>query len=358
MSHSPDGEPACVLSSGRFCVRPGQHPNLPDANFLQSGIALVRWQDLSPSKRKAVEISSDLVSSGHLLLPLLSSLLFVVGATFAKKAALRGISPYTNTALSNLTLAFVWLVVGLVQSEGLPFTGWLPAVAIALAFVIGQLCTYLAFQFGDVSLATPVFGVKIIIVAVLSVLSTGQEISPQVWLAAVLAAAGIGVVQAGSGFQGQHQRTAGRALITVALALLAALALSLFDIGLQHYGKVHGAARFLSLMFIFTGVLSCLLIPLTDRPSGIRQKEAVWPLALATLLMAAQAISISYALGRFGDATRINIVYSLRGLWSVSLAWLLGQLALSPEGKLPTRTLQFRLLGALLLLAAIVLALV
>ncbi len=279
------------------------------------------------------------------------------GATFAKQSALRGSSPYTNTALSNLTLALIWAGVGVLYGGGLPIAAWGPAAAIACAFVMGQLCTYLAFQFGDVSLATPIFGVKIIIVALISVFSAEKAISPQIGIAAVLAAMGIGVVQAGSGSSVPHPLTARRATLTVVLALLAATALSLFDIGLQHYGRVYGAERFLTVMFIFTGVISCGLLPWVDSPGQIIRIKALWPLTIATLLMAAQAVSISYALGRFGDATRVNIVYSLRGLWSVLLAWLLGRLAANPEGSLTRRTLLFRLMGAVLLLIAVIVAL-
>jgi drug/metabolite transporter (DMT)-like permease len=308
-------------------------------------------------QQESLEIFPDIDGSWHLLFPLLSSLLFVLGAMFAKQSALRGTSPFTNTALSNLTLALVWMTVGLVRGEGLPIIAWGPAAAIAFAFFLGQLCTYLAFQFGDVSLATPIFGVKIIIVAFLSVFFAEKAITASIWTAAVLAAIGIGVVQVGSGTSTKHPLTAGRATLTVILAVLAATALSLFDIGLQHYGRTYGAERFLTVMFVFTGVISCGLLPWVDRPARILQIQAAWPLAMATLLMAAQAISISYALGRFGDATRVNIVYSLRGLWSVLLAWLLGRLAVNPEGKLSSRTLLFRLIGAILLLISVVVAL-
>lgn len=283
--------------------------------------------------------------------------MFVLGATSAKQSALRGTSSFTNTAFANLTLAFFWVVVGFMRGEPLPIAAWAPAVAIAGAFVMGQLCTYLAFQFGDVSLATPIFGVKIIIVAMLSATVSDQPITAPLWVAAVLAAVGIGVVQAGPRPQSPSIRTAGRATLTVILALLAATALSLFDIGLQHYGRVYGAERFLILMFIFSGVLSCGLLPWADSPARIIRINAQVPLLIAAVMMAAQAVSISYALGRFGDATRVNIVYSLRGLWSVLLAWVLGRLATTPDAHLHRGTLLYRLSGAMLLLIAVLVAL-
>jgi drug/metabolite transporter (DMT)-like permease len=292
----------------------------------------------------------------HLLFPLGSSLLFVIGAMLAKQATSRGASPYTATALANFFLAVCWGAIGLVRGEGLPLAAWPPAVTIALAFVGGQLGTYLAFQLGDVSLATPVFGVKIILVAAISSLLAGRPVEPRLWVASLLATIGIAVIHADAGGSagGRSRR---RAVLAIILALLAATSLSLFDVGLQHYGREYGAEAFLTTMFVFTGVLSLSLLPWADSPLHLRAIRAGWPLVVSAVLMAAQAMSISYALGRYGDATRVNIVYSLRGLWSVALAWLLVRLAASPEDNHSPRTLAIRLLGAVLLTAAVIVAL-
>jgi len=293
----------------------------------------------------------------HLLFPLFSSLLFVVGAMFAKRAALRGASPYTSTVLSNLCLALFWGLFGALRAGSVSSEAWGAAAAIALAFVIGQLCTYLAFQYGDVSLATPIFGVKIIIVALLSSLLAEKAVEPRIWVASVLAAVGVGVVQA-SGKVARHARaSARRVALTILLAVLAATSLSLFDIGLQLCGKRYGAEPFLVTMFVLTGVFSLGLLPWADRPARVREIGAVGPLAGAALLMATQAVSISYSLGQYGDATRINIVYALRGFWSVLLAWGLSRLAASPDGAHSNRTMLLRLLGAMLLMVSVVIAL-
>lgn len=303
-------------------------------------------------------LTHSMNDSLHLLFPLFSSIVFVFGAMFAKQTAVRGTSPFTNTALSNLCLALFWTSLGLARGTSLPWDALGPAVLIAFAFVLGQMCTYLAFQFGDVSLATPIFGVKIIIVAMLSSLLADQGISLQIWIAAVLAAVGIAVIQTGGGASRATPLTTRRIVSTIVLALLAATALSLFDIGLQTYGRKYGAERFLTLMFFCMGLLSCGLLPWANRPDQLRRLGVLRPLLCGALLMAVQAVSISYALGQFGDATRVNIVYSLRGLWSVGLAWILSQLALSPEGGHAPRTMAFRLAGAVLLTISIVVALI
>jgi drug/metabolite transporter (DMT)-like permease len=275
---------------------------------------------------------------------------------FAKEAVGRGCRPVTNTVTSNFCLAVVWGSVGAVRGEFLPPAAWPAAAGIASLFVIGQLCTYLAFHYGDVSLATPVFGVKIILVAAISSALADTPIGAPIWMAAFLAAAGVGIIQAGGG-PASETVSRKRAVAAIGLALVAAAALSLFDIALQVYGRRLGAGPFLSTMFVWMGLLSCGLLPWADRPSRLRELNAMGPLVVASLLMAGQAVSISFALGRFGDATRVNIVYALRGLWSVLLAWWLGRLARSPEGRHSARTLAFRLTGAVLLMIAVLVAL-
>lgn len=297
-------------------------------------------------------------NSAHLLFPLLSSILFVVAATFAKKATLLGVSPYTATALSNFLLAMCWFLFGCLRGEWLPMSGWWNALWIAVAFVSGQLSTYLAFRLGDVSLATPVFGVKIIIVAFISSVVNQSGIDLRVWIAAILATMGVIVMQLGGSNANAPKLTARRAALAIGFALFAATALSVFDVGVQSAGKRYGATTFLTTMFSCVGLLSLTLLPWTDRVDSLRKSTALQPLILAGILMAAQAISITYSLAQFGDATRINIVYSLRGLWSVLLAWQLSRWAASSEGHPSSRTLIVRLIGTVLLTTAVIVALV
>lgn len=293
----------------------------------------------------------------HLLFPLASSILFVVGILFAKKAISGGASPWTNTFVSNAWLAGSWAVVATVQRESLPVEVWWQAALAGFAFVAGQLLTYLAFQYGDVSVATPVFGAKVVIVAILLSLLTGESIGARVWLGAILAAVGVAVVQAGARFPAQHHLTARHAALTVLLALAAAVALSLFDIALQTWGPKWGAARFLPVVFLSTGLFSCGVLPWADRPERLRKLKVLKPMMIGSLLIAVQAISMSYALGQYGDAARVNIVYALRGLWAVALAWLLARAFGGAEARHSTAIMLLRLAGAVLLTLSVVIAL-
>jgi drug/metabolite transporter (DMT)-like permease len=293
----------------------------------------------------------------HLLFPLASSIVFVFGMMFAKKAIMGGASPWTNTFLANAWLAIAWAAIGAVEGGWLPLALWWRAAILGFAFVAGQLLTYLAFQYGDVSVATPIFGVKVIIVAILLSLIARESVNARVWVGAILAAVGIGVVQAGAGASAKDHHSAGNAALTVVLALLGALALSLFDVGLQTWGRESGAGKFLPAVFVSCGLLSCGFLPWIDGPARLRGIKVIKPLLLGSALMALQAMSMSYSLGRFGDAARINIVYALRGLWAVGLAWLLARTFGGAEARHSLSIMLLRLVGAVLLTLAVVIAL-
>jgi drug/metabolite transporter (DMT)-like permease len=290
----------------------------------------------------------------HLVLPLLSSLLFVAGALFAKAASLRGAGPVTNTVTANVCLAFFWTAFGLLRHGFLPPAAWGPVVGIACLFVLGQLTTYFAFQIGDVSLATPIFGVKIILVAFISSMLIEKPVPMRIWVAAFLASIGVAIVQMNPRRQGQGRVWTRQTAMTAALALFASTTYSVFDVSLQNYGRKFGAEPFLATLFLVMGLMSCLLLPWTDLPSRLRKNKALGPVALGAILIAGQAILISYALSQYGDATRINIVYALRGLWSVLLAWLLDRLAMSPEVRHSAGVMIYRLIGAAILLGCVV----
>ena len=68
-----------------------------------------------------------------------------------------------------------------------------------------------------------------------------------------------------------------------------------------------------------------------------------------------QSIRLIVAVSTHGKATAINVVYSARGLWSVLAVWWLGHWFGNTERERGAQVLRCRLVGALLLMAAIVL---
>ncbi|MEO1834366.1 MAG: hypothetical protein ABGZ49_02635 [Akkermansiaceae bacterium] len=74
---------------------------------------------------------------------------------------------------------------------------------------------------------------------------------------------------------------------------------------------------------------------------------------LGAFFIALQALILVYGLALFGDATAMNVSYSLRGLWSVLAVWGLGHWFANRERELGVTAMKTRLVGAALLCAAV-----
>ena len=228
---------------------------------------------------------------------------------------------------------------------------WQPAIVGAL-FLAGQLLTFLAVARGDVSIAAPVLGVKVLIVPAASRFFVDEELSARIWIAAAIAVVGIAFVQARD-VTIQRSRIAA----SVGYALLAACSMTLFDLLIQRWAPNWGAGYFLPITFACAALFSLAFVSLADRPADLRRLGVLPLLAGGALLMSVQAIGMTLTLGLFGDVTRVNIVYSLRGLWGVLLTWLLAR-QLNASGSGPShRTMMMRLIGAALIGVAVVISL-
>lgn len=227
---------------------------------------------------------------------------------------------------------------------------WQPAIVGSL-FLVGQLLTFLAVHRGDVSVATPVLGVKVLLVPALAPVFVQGELTAQVWMAAAVAVVGIALVQARD-----ESVDRSRIVASVGFALLAALSMTLFDLLLQRWAPNWGAGYFLPIVFGFSAVLSLIFLPLADSPARLRKLDIVRPLAVGSVLMAIQAIGMTLTLGLFGDAARVNIVYSLRGLWGVLLTWFVAH-QLGESDSIPGhRIMAIRLAGAVFIGISVIIA--
>ena len=278
----------------------------------------------------------------------------------AKQAIDRGVSPWTGTFLGNLWLALFWAGIAIIRQDIIPSEGWTDAAIIGVMFVFGQVFTYLAFQFGDVSVATPIFGVKVLMVAALTSVLDGTRVSAAIWIAGTLASAGVILIQWNGRkpkFSDEASTTASRRnRLTIILALSAAFSLSLFDVCLQKWARQWNSYDFLPVMFGTAGVLSLLLLPWVTMPKQIVQlKAGKWILA-GTILMALQAMSMCFSLAEYQDAPRINIVYALRGMWGVLLAWAFAKTLGTKESEVGRPVMLRRLAGSVLLTVAVLMA--
>lgn len=286
----------------------------------------------------------------HLLFPLLASMLLVCSLILINRASAKGVGTFTVLFLVNTMSALTFSILWFVGGEVPGWNQFYQPLVIASLFMLGLMFTVLAVQKGDVSVATPIFGLKVLFVAVLLVLLEGEELSGEIWLGAALASAGIGLIQ----WSGrQHPR---RLVLTVVLALSAASCFTTFDVLVQRWAPAWGPGRFVPITYWMVGGLSLLMWPWVDLKSLERDNNRTLVL-IGSVLMAMQALCIVGAIATFGDAARINVVYSLRGLWGVMFAWMVARRWGGAEASLPPGTIVTRFFGAVLLATAVILVL-
>ena len=283
-------------------------------------------------------------------MPLCSSVLVVFGLLNLKLAQQRGMSAWTAMIAVSWSCAVVFPVLSVTLGGTMhPELLWQPAIMGAL-FLAGQLLTFLAIEKGDVSIAAPVLGIKVLIVPATAPLFVNEQASPEIWLAAAIAVVGIGFVQARD-----ESVDRGKIVLSVGFALLAVISMTLFDLLIQRWAGDWGAGYFLPVGFAWAAVMSLAFLRSGDTLSELRAQNALRPLVLGAVLMALQAIGMTLTIGRYGDVTRVNIVYSLRGLWGVLLTWLLARKLI--ESDMPGhRTMALRLVGAVLIGVSVVIS--
>ncbi|MFT4640862.1 MAG: drug/metabolite transporter (DMT)-like permease [Verrucomicrobiales bacterium] len=285
----------------------------------------------------------------HLLLPLLSSLLYVTAALFFKQAASRGVGPWRTALICN---GFTGLAFLALWPMGGTFLGWSmlwQPLIVAGLFVSGQVLTFLALEKGDVSIVTPVMGIKLILVAFLMTWLLATSVKPALWVAATLSCLGIALLHRGPA---RRQAHVGR---TIILALLAGAVYALFDVLIMKWAPAWGAGRFLPITMLLSATLSLGFIPLSTGSLATITRLQWKSLMGGSVFMAAQAMVLVTTLAVFQDGTAVNVIYNLRGLWSVLAVWVVGHWFGNEERHHGHATMRTRLLGATALSAAVVL---
>lgn len=281
------------------------------------------------------------------LFPLIAAFVYAAGALLIKRAAELGVGVWRTAFVANIVAGIVyqplWLLGGTIRPE----LWWQPVVA-GLCFVAGQWLTFISLERGDVSVATPVLGLKILLVAVLVTALWGETLGWDVWVAALLATGAIVLLSRRDGSMAHHR--VGQTIVTAGLA---AAVYALFDIMVQRWAPAWGAGRFVPLALGVSAVSSFAFVPRFRAPLRTLRR-GVWPWLLGgSAMMGVQSMLFVTTVARWGDVAAANVIYSSRGLWSVLLVWTLGHWVRSREQELERRVLLARLAGAVLMMAAI-----
>ncbi len=295
-----------------------------------------------------------MVSSWAFALPLVAALGYVAGALSLKRACELGVGLWHLAFACNVLAGLLFQGLLVLGGHSQPLVMLWQPLLVAVLFLAGQILTLLSLHGGDVSVATPVLGLKIILVALFTTVLIGQALSYPLWAAAILSTTGIAVLN----HTGAHKVGArAKATTTILSAGGAATCYALCDVLLQKWAPVWGAGRFLPLAMGTMGLLSLGLMRLFPSPLLALPRPALRWLCGGGIVFVLQSMLFSMVVAHFGTATASNVIYSSRGLWSVVAVALLGHWFHSPEKALPASILRWRLGGAILMFTAITLVL-
>ena len=280
-----------------------------------------------------------------LLLPLASAMLYVIGALLLRRAADFGVGFWRTTFVANTICAVVYLCLLPLGGDFQPALLWQPAV-VALLFMGGSLLNFLSLDKGDVSLATPILGLKIILVAFFTAAILGQLGTPRLWAAAALSTASIALL---NWTRTPHHHVT----ITILAAGASAATFALFDVLVQRWCPAWGVGRFPPTMLGFVAMMGLGTIPRFPAPLKAVDGRA-WPwLFSGSVVLAVQSMMFVVAVGHFENATASNVMYASRGLWSVAAVWLIGHWFGNAERSQGAGILRWRLIGAGMMMMAI-----
>lgn len=266
-----------------------------------------------------------------------------------KRTAHWNIDIWRISFVSNLvsTVAFqpFWLLSGDLPQWGL----WWQPLVVALLYVAGQVLTLTSLAQGEISVAAPVLGLKIVFVPIFLWLLGAGLLPVSTWIACLGATLAVMLLNASDGVTGR-----GKVVFSIVTACGGAAAFAMFDVCVQTWSPTWGRGAFLPVMMGMNAVLSVGLIPFFKAPLRSIPRTA-WPTLLgAATLIAVQAVAIVASVAFWERVAVSNVVYSSRGLWSLAAVWLLGRYLGAADSGLTPRVVLFRATGALLLFASII----
>ena len=137
--------------------------------------------------------------TGHayLILPFFCSLVYAVGALFLKRSMEAGQGPNQVLVSCNLAMGACFLPLlfwAEKPPEGLGWWIWLTPTFCSGLFFLGQIGTFRALAGGDVSVATPILGTKVVMTAMIGAIFLPEGVPGRLWLGAFLGTAGIALV--------------------------------------------------------------------------------------------------------------------------------------------------------------------
>ncbi len=285
------------------------------------------------------------------ILPLISAMIYAVASLFLQRATRDGIGPWRTSFYCNLALAVLFAPSLVAGFDLLPWEQWYQPFICGALYFIGQIFAICAIHKGNISVSAPVMGSKVVIMALFSSLILQQMPSVPIWIACVLTTLGIILLRG----KDEDAKDDHRMLPSFIYGFLTAAFFGFSDMFFQKWGTGLPFNAFIPKMFLVNFLCALVLPPFFSKGKTITR--LAWKsLAFAAFLLCIQSIFIAYPIATFGEAILVNIFFASRGIWTVLAVFFIGKYFLVFENQHNPRIFICRLVGSVLLLAAMIIA--
>lgn len=285
----------------------------------------------------------------YLVLALIAAVAYSIGGLFNKQAMAGGAGQIRITAISAWAPALVLSPSFFLYSDPMPLHLWHQPLLASFCFSSGISFFTLALRTGDLSIIAPVSGTKPILNALLVSVLLGVNVPATTWAAGGLTLVALTVLRT------PNRSTRHSFLRTASVSLMAVFSFALCDTCFQHWAAGWGVMRFGALTFGLASIAALGLIPFFNTPWKQLSQTARTHTLIGTVFCAIPAFCMSYALGTYGHAPEVNVVYSSRALISILVVRNLGRWVGSTEQHLSRAVFFRRLVGTAILMGAVAL---
>lgn len=287
----------------------------------------------------------------YLFLALISAVAYSIGSLFNKQAMAGGCGYFRVTAFTIWCSSALLFPLAFIYSDPLPLHVWYQPLVAAVFFSLGSIFFILALRTGDLSIVAPVSGIKPVINALLVAVFLNVDVPISTWIACGLTAIALVVLRT------PNTSTRHSFFKTTWITLLCVTSFAFCDTCFQRWSDNWGILRFSAITFMISSIVALAMIPLFNTPWKRMTPQAKKHVLIGAAFCAIPGLCMGLALGRYGHAPEVNVIYSTRAIFSIGIVWFFGRYIGNIEHTASLTVLFRRIAGATILLGAIALIL-